>query len=344
MTEGIEKLPQTLGYRTLGAKERPERLGAERIVRGRKSQMSIRIEEIRQLFKVNGNKPLHYSEIMKSIPHRIKSERNFYQIAHEVLEETENPGYYVCYRDYEDANVVMRNSEELKGLIELRSRNQLYGYIPRKSEPVKGSVRRSLEPGAPEVLTDDKRFPPSFTRNKDRLKGAIIYGVKSEKSTKKQEKEKNRDDAERLFRLLNYATGLLNPARFMSLIPEAFMHAFRNGKADLDLLERSRSFIDLSRDELDQVRRFAFGSARRIFVLYTFDVDEAFDWFFENREKVGSQLNELLGEYKLGYTKRLGEEQREEKSLREEVIETRQMGEMLMKKLRAPSDSSMSEV
>jgi len=344
MTEGIEKLPQTLGYRTLGAKERPERLGAERIVRGRKSQMSVRIEEIRQLFKTNRNKPLHYRDIMKSIRHQIKSERTFYQIAHEVLEETENPGYYVCHRDYENANLVMRNSEELKGLMELRSRNQLYGYVPRKSEPVKDSVLRSLEPGAPEVLTDDKRFPPSFTRNKDRLKGAIIYGVKSEKSTKKQEKEKNRDDAERLFRLLNYATGLLNPARFMSLIPEAFMHAFRNGRADLDLLERSRSFIDLSRNELDQVRRFAFGSAQRIFVLYTFDVDEAFDWFFENREKVSSQLNELLEEYKLGYSKRWGEEQRGEKSLREEVIETRQMGEMLMKKLRTPSKSSMSEV
>jgi len=352
MTEEIVKLRQTVG-RALGVKARPERLGAERIVRGRKSQMSIRSEEIRQLFRANGNRPLHYREIMKSIPHRIKSERTFYQIAHEVLDETENPGYYVCYRDYENANLVMRNSEELKGLMELRSRNQLYGYIPRKSVPVKDPVLRSLEPAAPEFLTDDKRFPPSFTRNKDRLKGAIIYGVKSEKRPRKKKKDskeeddtrRNRDDAERLLKLLTYATGLLNPMRFMSLIPEAFLHAFQNREADLDLLEGSRPFSELSLDELNKVRKFAFGSAKRIFVLYTFDVESAFDWFFENRsnEKVASQINELLREYHPKYGG-WREEQDGKKSLRKEVIENHQMGEMLTRKLRTPSESSMSEV
>jgi hypothetical protein len=358
MSEKIEELLQRPGYRPIGAKEpsaRAQRLGAEKVVRGRKSQTSVRIEEIRELFEKNKNNPLHYRVIMKSIRHRIMSVRNFYQIAPEVLDETERRGYYVCHRDYENADLVMRNSEEFTGFMDLRSRNQLYGYIPRKSEVVKDSFIRSLEPDAPEVLTDDKRFPPSFTRNRDRLKGAIIYGVTSEKSPKKgdkseknrkeEERTKNRDDADRLFRLLNYATGLLNPARFMSLIPEAFMHAFQNGKADSDLLERSRSFAELSKEELDRVRKFAFGSAQRIFALYTFDVDEAFDWFFENRsnEKVTSQINELLREYHPKYGG-WGEKQRGEKSLREEVIENRKMGEMPMKKLRAPSKSSMSEV
>ncbi|MCJ7455714.1 hypothetical protein MUP07_03090 [Candidatus Bathyarchaeota archaeon] len=297
--------------------------------------MSDRIEEIRQLFKNNGNNPLHYRRIMKSIPHQIKSERTFYQIAHEVLEETEDAGYYVCYRDYENSNLVMRNSEELKGFMELRSRNQLYGFIPRKSELPKDSVLRSLEPNAPKVLTDDKRFPPSFTRNRDRLKGAIIYGVISEKSSKKEERMKNRDDAESLFRLLNCATGLLNPARFMSLIPEAFMLAFRSRKVDSDLLERSRPFSDLSKDELDRVRRLGFGSAQRICVLYTFDIDEAFDWFYENRsnDEVTGQLNERLGEYETEYAGRWGERRKQEKSLRETVIDNSQLGEIVMKKL-----------
>jgi hypothetical protein len=335
MAKPIEKLLQRPGYRSMGAKEVPERVGTDRVVRGRKSQMSDRIDEIRQLFKDNGNKPLHYRRIMKSIPHQIKSERTFYQIAHEVLEETESPGYYVCHRDYENTNLVMRNSDELKGFMELRSRNQLYGFIPRKSELVKDSVLRSLEPDAPEVLTEDERFPPSFSRNQDRFKGAIVYGVKSEKSSKKEERMKNRDDAERLFRLLNCATGLLNPARFMSLIPEAFMLAFLNGKADSDLLERSRPFRDLSKDELDRVRKLAFGSAQRIYALYTFDVDQAFDWFYANRsnDKVISQLNERLGEYKTGYAERAGERGKQEKSLRETVIDNSQLGEIVKKKL-----------
>ena len=96
---------------------------------------------------------------------------------------------------------------------------------------------------------------------------------------------RNRNDAESLFRLLNCATGLLNPSRFMSLIPEAFMLAFLNRKADSDLLEGSRSFSDLSKDEFDQVRRFAFGSAERIYALYAFDVNEAFDWFYAEQIK-----------------------------------------------------------
>jgi hypothetical protein len=352
LTEMIENPSQKLGYRHMGEKKRPysrkrlPRLGAERVVRGRKSQMSDRIEEIRQLFKDNGNKPLHYRRIMKNIPHQIKSERTFYQIAHEVLEETENAGFYVCYRDYENINLVMRNSEELKGFMELRSRNQLYGFIPRKSESPKDSVPRSLDPNAPEVLTDDKRFPPSFSRNQDRLKGAIIYGVKSEKSSKKEESTKgNRDDAEMFLRLLKCATGLLNPGRFMSLIPEAFMLAFRNGKADSGLLEGSSSFSDLSKDELDDVRRFAFGSAERIYALYTFDVNEAFDWFYANRstDAVMSQLKELLREYKPEYADRWGERGKQEKSLREMTIDNSQSGEMLMKKLRDSSKSSAGE-
>lgn len=330
----------------MGAKEVPERVGTDRVVRGRKSQMSDRIDEIRQLFKNNGNKPLRYRQIMKRIPHQIKSERTFYQICHEVLEKTETPGYYVCHREYENTNRVTRNSDELIGFMELRSRNQLYGLIPRKSESPKDSVPRSLDQNAPEVLTDDKRFPPSFSRNQDRLKSAIIYGVKSEKSSKKEESTKrNRDDAEMFLRLLKCATGLLNPGRFMSLIPEAFMLAFRNGKADSSLLEGSSSFSDLTKDELDHVRRFAFGSAERIYALYTFDVNEAFDWFYANRstETVISQLKELLKEYKPEYAERWGERGKQRKSLREMTIDNSQSGEMLMKELRGSSKSSAGE-
>jgi hypothetical protein len=348
MAKTIEKpllFPDEIKARCYKGRINPQNSPPGSGIRGRRSQMSIRMEEIRELFKKSGNKPLHYRDIMKNIPHRIKSERTFYQIAQEILDETENLGCYVCHREYENTNHVMKNSEELKGFMELRSRNQLNGFIPRKSELVKDSVIRSLEPDALQVLTDDKRFPPSFSRNQDRLKGAIIYGVKSEKSSKKEKRTKNRDDAERLLRLLNCATGLLNPARFMSLIPEAFMLAFQNGKANSDLLEGSSSFSDLSKDELDRVRKFAFGSAQRIYALYTFDVEEAFDWFYANRSNDAaiSQLKELLGEYKPEYTGRLGERGKEEKSLREMTIENSQSGEMLMKQLRDSSKSSVSE-
>jgi hypothetical protein len=346
MGEKVDKLLQKPKYRPRGAKEGAQHVGTDRVARGRKSQMRIRIEEIRNLFEKNENKPLHYRDIMKNIPHRIKSERTFYQISHEVLEKTEDSGYYVCHREYENTNRVTRNSDELKEFVELRSRNQLYGFIPRKSELVKDSVTRSMEPDAPEVLTDDKRFPPSFSRRQDRLKGAIIYGVKSEKSSKKEEStRRNRDDAEMFLRLLKCATGLLNPGRFMSLIPEAFMLAFLNRKADSDLLEGSRSFSDLSKDELDQVRKFAFGSAERIYALYTFDVNEAFDWFYANRstDAVISQLKELSREYKPEYAERCGERGKQEKSLRETTIDNSQSGEMLMKELRGSSKSPAGE-
>jgi hypothetical protein len=348
MAERIRELLQRPEYRPTGAKKSRKRPGRE-------SWARVRTEEITELFRKNRNQPLHYRRIMKEILHKIKSEPNFYEIAREILQPTEKPGYYIPWRGEENTNFDIRRSEELKELNKLRSNSQLYGFIPRKSELPKDSVIRSLNSDAPAILSDDKRFPTSFRYNPDRTKGTIIYGVTSEKSPKKgdkseknrkeEERTKNRDDAEKLFRTLSHATGPLNPIRFMSLIPEAFIHAFRNGKADLDLLERSRSFQDLSKDELDRVKRFAFGSAQRVYVLYTFDVNEAFDWFFENRskKKVISQINELLTEYYPKYGA-WGKEQRGEKSLREEVIENRQMAEMLMKKLRAPSKSSMNEV
>lgn len=327
MKKRIEELLLKPVYSSRGAKQSQERLGAEGGRRGRRSMMGERIEKTRQLFKENRNQPLYYKEIMKRVG--IKSERNFYQIASEILQPTGKPGHYVLWRGGEDTVLVERNSEELKGFADLRSSNRLYGFIPRKSELPQDSVIRTLQPGAPPYLTDDKRFPPPFSRNPDRLRGAVIYGVKSEKASKSKE------DAENLFRLLTYATGFLNPQGFMSLIPEAFMLAFRNRKVDTDLLERSRPFSELSHEELEAVKKFAFGSAQRAYVLYTFDVNEAFDWFFQNRtnKKVVSQLQERLREFKPEDGGRWGERKRSEKPLRETRIHESQMAEILARKL-----------
>ena len=333
MEKRIEELLQKPVYSPRGAKQSQERLGAEGGRRGRRSMMSERIEKTRQLFKENRNQPLHYRRIMKWVG--IKSERNFYQIASEILQLTGKPGYYVLWRGGENTDLVERNSVELKGFADLRSQGQLYGFIPRKSELPQDSVIRSLRPGAPPYLTDDKRFRPPFTRNPDRLRGAVIYGVKSEKASKSKE------DAESLFRLLTHATGFLNPLGFMSLIPEAFMLAFRNRKVDSDLLERSRPFSELSHEELEAVKKFAFGSAQRAYVLYTFDVNEAFDWFFKNttNEKVVSQLQERLGEFKPRDGGRWGERKRSEKPLRETMIDQSQMAEKLMGELEGRPDT-----
>ena len=323
MKKRIEELLLKPVYSPRGAKQSQERLGAEGGRRGRRSMMDERIEKTRQLFKENTNQPLHYRKIMKRVG--IKSERNFYQIASQVLQLTGKPGYYVLWRGGEDTVLVERNSDELKRFADL----QLYGFIPRKSELPQDSVIRALQPGAHPVLTDDKRFPCPFRRNPDRLRGAVIYGVKSEKASKSKE------DAENLFRLLTHATGFLNPQGFMSLIPEAFMLAFRNRKVDSDLLEGSRPFSELSHEELEAVKKFGFGSAQRAYVLYTFYVNEAFDWFFQNRtnEKVVSQLQERLREFKPKDGGRWGERKRSEKPLRETRIHESQMAEILARKL-----------
>jgi hypothetical protein len=327
MEKRIEELLKKPEYFPTGAKGSQERRGADGGRRGRKSMMGERIEKTRQLFKESRNQPLYYKEIMKEVG--IKSERNFYQIASEILQPTGKPGHYVLWRGGENTDLVERNSEELKGFADLRSSNRLYGFIPRKSELPQDSVIRALQPGAPPYLTDDKRFPPPFSRNPDRLRGAVIYGVKSEKASK------NKEDAENLLRLLTHATGFLNLLGFMSLLPEAFMLAFRNRKVGSDLLEGSRPFSKLSHKELEAVKKFAFGSAQRSYVLYTFDVNEAFDWFFQNRtnEKVVRQLQERLREFKAEDGGNWGERKRSEKPLRETMIHESQMGEMLTRKL-----------
>ena len=327
MVKRIEKLLRKPEYSPRGANESQERLGSERGRRGRRSMMDERIEKTRRLFKGNKNPPLHYKRIMESVG--IKSERNFYQIASEILQPTGKPGHYVLWKGGEDTELVERNSEELKGFADLRSRGQLYGFIPRKSELRQDSVIRALRPGAPPYLKDEKRFPLPFKRNPDRLRGAVVYGVKSEKASK------NREDAENLFRLLSHATGFLNPQGFMSLIPEAFMLAFRNRKVDSDLLEGSRPFSQLRHEELEAVKKYVFGSAQRAYVLYTFDVKEIFDCFFQNRtnEKVVSQLLERLREFKAEGGGRWGERRSSEMSLREKMIEESQDMEKTAKRL-----------
>jgi hypothetical protein len=50
---------------------------------------------------------------------------------------------------------------------------------------------------------------------------------------------------------------------------------------DADLITGVRPLSEIKPSEIEQVRKEAFGSAERVFALYTFDVSEAFDWFIQ---------------------------------------------------------------
>jgi hypothetical protein len=220
----------------------------------------------------------------------IRSERTFYQIADLILQKTKKPGFYVLWRGNGPSSLEIRDSEELRAFLKLRQSSQLYGFIRRRSsfeDPVTNAVRGG-QPLAASV--NDKRYRPPFNRDPDRLLGAIIYGVKSLAG------QNSKDDSERFFRMLTKAGGGLNPLTFNSLIPEAIRYSCEKRLLDRDLVTGVRDPTEIELSELDEVRKAAFGSAQRVFALYTFDVEEAFDRFFQDLKSKDTSATQMVQE------------------------------------------------
>lgn len=242
--------------------------------RGRPNLIEQRLEKVRALFQANGNRPVHYKDIMKRL--QIRSERTFYQIADLILQKTKKPGFYVLWRGNGPSSLEIRDSEELRAFLKLRQSSKLHGFIRRRSS-IEDPVTKTLRGDQPvAVSVEDKRYRPPFSRDPDRVLGAIIYGVKSSRG------QNSKDDSEEFFRMLTYAGGGMNPLTFSSLIPEAIRYACQKRLLDSDLVTGARELTEIESSEVDEIRKAAFGSAQRVFALYTFDVEEAFDRFFQD--------------------------------------------------------------
>jgi hypothetical protein len=131
-------------------------------------------------------------------------------------------------------------------------------------------------------------------------RGAVYWHVQpverkpdGEKLSKKEAEEIREADQPRIKNLLNKC-GSMGPAGFMYLIPEAFLLC--RGQLDAGYFSGKRSVAEMSEKELNMVRRRAFGRSKRLAILYTFDVDEAFRWFRKHRseEAVQEELQSRL--------------------------------------------------
>lgn len=153
-------------------------------------------------------------------------------------------------------------------------------------------VRRSILP----LLRDDR----------DRERGAIYWHIEAVekkpdgKKLSKAEREAIREvDQPKIKRLLEKC-GPMSPDGFMYLIPEAFLLCLN--WLDKEYLSGERSLAEMSDEELARVRREAFGRTKRVSILYSFDADEAFNWFKRHRsdKSVQDELRSRFGELASG--------------------------------------------
>jgi hypothetical protein len=124
---------------------------------------------------------------------------------------------------------------------------------------------------------------PVLREDRDRERGAIYWHIEpvdkkpDGRKLSRKEREEIREVDQPRIKLLLDKCGPMSPSEFMYLIPEAFLAS--RSKLDPRYFTDERSLAGVSGDELDTVRKAAFGQSKRISIVHTFDVDRVFEWF-----------------------------------------------------------------
>jgi len=299
------------GYRPVGAKKPP----AIRNPRGRKPLIPSRRDKVLEILK--DGKKLKRQEIMSRLDIRRKA--TFYELADQPLDDRgqvflEHDKLHDLWflKSGQPRRRTMSQCKELKLLVKAVKDERLDFYVPRREfrniiraeaeEKVEAALGvEPLEPrfeGPEELERPPAPFHlgtvlPLLKEDADRVRGAVYWHVEpvekrlDGKKYSKIEREEMQELDQPKIKMLLEKCGSMSPSSFMYLIPEAFLLCY--SKLDPAYFTNEKTLADISDEELDAVRSLALGRSKRVSILYTFDVNEAFEWFKRHKSEKSIQ-------------------------------------------------------
>jgi len=300
------------GYRPTGAKERPVTRNPKR---GRPPTLLKARKE--RILKILEGKKLKRQEIMSELGIRRKA--TFYEIADQPLDdrgqvflEHDKQRDLWFLKSGQPRKRTMSQCKELNLLIKAIKDERLDFYVPRREfrdivqaeakeksesalgiEPSESAFEATEELQSSPTVFRAGTVLPLLKEDIDRMRGAIYWHVEpvekkpDGKKYSKIEKEETRELDQPKIKMLLKKCGSMSPSSFMYLIPEAFLLCY--SKVDPAYFTNEKTLADISDEELDAVRSLAFGRSKRVSILYTFDVNEAFEWFKRHKSEKSIQ-------------------------------------------------------